>query len=781
MVDRSVRAAKHWLSNCKTQWLLIVDNADDPRLDLQKYFPEGERGHILITTRAPRKRRLGTVGPQSLHFRGLEQDDARSLLLHVAESKPIPWDSNTQKFAASITEALGFLPLAVMHAGKAIMNNLCKLDEYLKHHTEEKQAVRKARDLQGFQERDNIYMNVWSSYEFSLRKLEEKETMEADDALQLLKLFAFFHRDNIRVDFFYKAATNPDIERSELEKEDTILDGGGPDPIRKSWSSIFQNFMIQIVEFLYKERTPSVLPEFMRDSKAYHLHGIRLKEALLQLTQLSLITYNETNNSYSMHPVIHTWARERPKFHTMEQAVWCRAATIVLAQCIMFPPLASSEADEQLRRDLLPHIAHVRECQAEIDHRIKQNRQDSLTSWLHEPEIANRTDIEHMARFSRVYVQAGEWDEALRLQLSVEEYCLKWVGPEHTATMMIKLALSRTYWELSRGGKAAELQEQVLKTCESTLGRTHKRTLQAMDALGESRWLQGRFAESFRLHKKAYDGMDLTLGADREETLKALDHLGRVYSSLWRPERARAHLNKAIDGMKRNANLGPEHLDTLMAMNNLAITYLEDEGGKDSTVKEMNEGRRDMVEVLEKREKKLGKEHPFTLWALVNVARFKAAMGDLEEAKADIHASLAIAERNFDAQHLGLLFGRLHLGHVLLRMERYEEAENLLVEAAEGHQRRSELNGGDHFDHHKALGHLSTCFKMQRKRDEAAERCQEAIRGLALLGFDDHPFMEQLRSLNEELTGSRFTDSEAPIPLAERKAPHITKRASTFA
>ena len=773
-----MRAAKHWLSNCKTQWLLIIDSADDPQIDLQDYFPEGERGHILITTRAPQNRRLGTVGPQSLHFEGLEQEDARSLLLQVAESKPVPWDSITQKFAASITEALGFLPLALMHAGKAIMNKLCKLDEYLKYQAKEVERVRKAQDLHG----DNIYMNVYSTWEFNYRGLQNKGTVKADDAVQLLKLFAFFHHDNIRVDFLVKAAINPAKERSEREKEETSVAVAGSVQIRKSWSSVFEDFMIQLVEFLYyKDRTPSVLPEFIRDSRAFDDHGIRLKHALHQLNQFSLITYNEMNDSYSMHPVVHKWARERRDFGDMEQAVWCRAATIALAQCIMLPPLATTEADEQLRRDLLPHVAHVRERQREIDQRIRDKRQNSMKSWLHEPEVHSRTDIENMARFSRVYVQAGEWDEALKLQLSVEAFCLRMVGPKHTATMLIKLALSRTLWELSRGGEAAELQQQVLNTCQSTLGGSNKRTFQAMDALGESRWSQGRFTEALQLHKRAYEGMDLTLGPESEDTLEAEHHLGRAYSSLWQLKPARSHLSKAIHGMKHSETLGPEHLDTLMAMSDLAMTYLEDEGCTDSTTKEMDKARQGMEEVLRKRERKLGKEHPFTLWAVVNVARLKAAVGQLEEAKVDIKTSLSIAERNFDAQHLGLLFGKLHLARVLASLERYQDAEKLLVEVVEGHKGRTVLNGGDHFDRYKASGQLSICLKMQRRLDEAVARCQESIHGLEVLGFSDHPYTEQLQSLHQEMTGRLLTTGEKPVTLAERKAPNITKRASTFA
>jgi hypothetical protein len=43
-------AGKYWLSQLEEPWLLIIDNADNPDLELTGFFPEGDRGHILITT-----------------------------------------------------------------------------------------------------------------------------------------------------------------------------------------------------------------------------------------------------------------------------------------------------------------------------------------------------------------------------------------------------------------------------------------------------------------------------------------------------------------------------------------------------------------------------------------------------------------------------------------------------------------------------------------------------------------------------------------------------------
>src|SRR4051794_6411383 len=67
-VDRNIRAAKTWLSSLELPWLLLIDNADDPKIPVEDYFPEGERGFVLVTTRVPHNKRHGTIGRRFYRF-----------------------------------------------------------------------------------------------------------------------------------------------------------------------------------------------------------------------------------------------------------------------------------------------------------------------------------------------------------------------------------------------------------------------------------------------------------------------------------------------------------------------------------------------------------------------------------------------------------------------------------------------------------------------------------------------------------------------------------------
>ena len=568
------------------------------------------------------------------------------------------------------------------------MKRLCTLENYLQYHRIEKQKVRQARNLRGFQKGDNIYMNVYSIFEINFRGIQNKGTTEAQDAIELLQMFSFFHRENIRWDFLTKIATNQLIELEEQKKDQAGKKTIIATTKTGAWKDTCKAMILEVASFINKERTPPVLPNLFRDHSNFEQFGeFRLLAALNELTQLSLITFNEVNDSYSMHPVVHTWARERPEFSATEQAVWCQAAATALAQCMLLPPLGHGEADEILRSQLFPHIDHVRERQKEIDKRIMEAQKSRRTTLFLSRSYISRTQITQLARLSRVYAQCGRWDKAQELQITVKDFCSNMLGEEHPSTLKVKLALAGTNFQLSRGNEAVELQEQVLRVYSTSLGEDHPHTLKVMDALGVSRFQQGRYTDSEKLHERALEGMTKVLGRDHEDTLKAMDNLGRAHGSHWRIEKAKELHSEAVAGMCKNKKLGPTHLDTLSAMDNLAMTYMA--YGGDAQSSELNEAYQLSREVFKTREAKLGKEHPYTLWAIANLARVKSAQGKLVEAEIDLRNGFSIAERNLGATHIGTLFGKLHLGDVLLKQQRFADAERLLREVADGHRNMS--------------------------------------------------------------------------------------------
>ena len=137
-------AALHWLSNQDKRWLLIIDNADDPAIDLYDYFPKGGRGYILITTRNPSLQALGNVSPGHLEFKGLLPSDARTLLFKTSGHPPSRADE-LGTVAGKILDQLGYLALAINIAGSTIREGFCRFQDYLTYF--EEMSIERIRKL----------------------------------------------------------------------------------------------------------------------------------------------------------------------------------------------------------------------------------------------------------------------------------------------------------------------------------------------------------------------------------------------------------------------------------------------------------------------------------------------------------------------------------------------------------------------------------------------------------------------------------------------------------
>jgi hypothetical protein len=83
----SWQQALRWLGNERDGWLLFFDNADDPQINLNQYFPKCNHGNILITSRNP-----GLCVYAGAHFlvSDLGETEAAELLLKSAAQEMTP-------------------------------------------------------------------------------------------------------------------------------------------------------------------------------------------------------------------------------------------------------------------------------------------------------------------------------------------------------------------------------------------------------------------------------------------------------------------------------------------------------------------------------------------------------------------------------------------------------------------------------------------------------------------------------------------------------------------
>ena len=97
-IGESEKATIDWLARRRTEWLLVLDNADDPTLNLRLYLPHCSHGNILITSR---NRGTCFYAPQSCHVSDMRPEDARDLLLKIAHHEH---NNETEALAMTIVK-----------------------------------------------------------------------------------------------------------------------------------------------------------------------------------------------------------------------------------------------------------------------------------------------------------------------------------------------------------------------------------------------------------------------------------------------------------------------------------------------------------------------------------------------------------------------------------------------------------------------------------------------------------------------------------------------------
>ena len=178
----TVKAVERWLEQ-HDHWLLIVDNADDLVL-ADKFLPTGDKGHILLTTRAQAP---GTLA-NGIDVEEMEEDEGILLLLRrakvLARDAPLSQVPEKDRDAAeTIVKEMGGLPLALDQAGAYIEETHSSVSDYLTSYRQRQAELLERRGGTGKQHPEPV-ATTWS---LSFDQVEERKPMSTD----LLRVCAF--------------------------------------------------------------------------------------------------------------------------------------------------------------------------------------------------------------------------------------------------------------------------------------------------------------------------------------------------------------------------------------------------------------------------------------------------------------------------------------------------------------------------------------------------------------------------------------------------------------
>ncbi|KFY10202.1 hypothetical protein V491_07769 [Pseudogymnoascus sp. VKM F-3775] len=610
-------AGMHWLSTCSKSWLLVIDNADDPYMEVTKYIPRSGNGHVLITTRNPGVIDYATVG--NFQFRGMDPEEAIALLLRYAHLPKAADGLNIQsrKLAEDIASELGYLALALRHAGATIRRNIYTLDKYLHYYLGWRRTMIGSPQIKNADEG-----NIITTWEIPFRKIVARasESLGYKDAVDILHIFAFMHFESIPESIFQTFWNS--INGTETDLAD--------------YPDILQN-------------------QSMLNEEAH----ARVRGAFRVLGDYSIIDHDVDRSVCSLHPVVHAWTRSR--LDPVEYKRWLGCTTAILAHCIS-PHLEAS--GRKFRRELLPHIDS---CLRALD-----------VLFPSFPETTKQAT--EMDKFASVYAENGLWMQARALQLKVINLRMKKLGWRHEDTFQAKRNLGHIYWNLFQVEPCIEIQANIMRSrlfkrpsladwMSWPLWKPdHIEYCTALSDITQSLWLAGKNNLSKRAGEHAVKGLLKHRGPDDPATLTAMFNLGRTLHHLRDYERSHRYLVHVLQ--KRKRFFGPDHPDTLMARNELGTSF--------RALGRMDIAERLIANVLEARKRTLGEEHAYTLWSVNEYSKILCDRGRSATAVSILEEIIPTVIRTLGEDHVGMSMTRGNLARAYSLNKRWDDAEGTL-------------------------------------------------------------------------------------------------------
>ncbi|KAH8797806.1 hypothetical protein DL96DRAFT_898061 [Flagelloscypha sp. PMI_526] len=621
----SVDDALRILRSRQDEWLLFLDNADDPSFNLRPYI-SWQHGNVLITTR---NRELRVHAPKcSIRVDRLDLKDAKELLLRGLQVGDGP---EQQNIAVAIVQELGCLALAITQAHAFLAKGLCSISEYLPLYMQNRSRL---LEHDTAQKTDDYKYSVYTTWTISFNKL-------SSNAALVLELLSYMHHDAIPSWIFQDA-----WEVYAQQHEDAV-----PPVLTNLLSS-----------FTTAESTWDIL---------------RFRTIVGELLSFSLLEFDQVQHTFSLHPLVQEWARGHSQ-HCRDNA---RAAQTLLC---LATPIGDSTLDTMRMRSLVPHLREsivpgITSHYILLSRMQRVFRCGGLLRQRHDvcqkelTERRQRFGANHpyalvsMNNLALAYSDLGQHRDALELQEQVLKLAKRILGEEHPFTLTSMNNLANTYSDLGRHHNALELNEQVLKLLKRILGEEHPNTLSSMNNLAKTYSDLGQYSNALELEEQVLKLRKRILGEEHPSTLTSMNNLAATYSHLGQHRDALGLREQVLKLLKRI--LGEEHSSTLVSRNNLAKTYSD--LGQYSNALELEE------QVLKLRKRILGEEHPDTLVIMNNIACTYSHLGQHHNALELQEQVLKLLKRILGEEHPHTLSSMNNLARTYSDLGQHQSALDL--------------------------------------------------------------------------------------------------------
>jgi tetratricopeptide (TPR) repeat protein len=494
--DQELRilAVKSWLED-HTNWLLIMDNADDLKL-ARSFFPSAHDGHILLTTRM---QNVGKVASK-IEVEKMEPEEGRLFLLRRSDTSKVKATLNdfaidTREAAIRAVELLDGHPLALDQAG-AYIEGGASLTDYIDHYNEQRRCVLEDRGPLD----DDHPESVVVTFDLCFDRARAQHPLAGD----ILRFCAFLQPEAIP-DELFKCDDSFKLDRIALKKGKEAL-------LRYSlmkWNTQEKTFsMHRLVQALLIDDTPPDVQQQWR---------VRVVRALnAAFPQVKFEEWTQCERLLSHVLACTPWV-EKELIPTLEfSGLLFKAGTYLTERG------RHSEAEMLLAQALYFDDKHL--------------------------GAGHLNTAPTLNNLAQLYMSQGKYSDAEVLYLESLRILEEHLGAEHPRVAVGLNNLALLYMSQGELSQAEPLLSRALSIHEIHLRAGHidiDLTLCA-DSIAKYYFSQGKYSQAELWYRRELSLLEKLLGADQFYSASPLGGLAAILLIQGRYEQAEAFLYRAL-------------------------------------------------------------------------------------------------------------------------------------------------------------------------------------------------------------------------------------------
>lgn len=621
--SQTVRAVKRWLET-NTEWLLILDNADEPAI-IEEFLPEHAKGHILLTSRAQVFDSIGILNP--IELEEMTPGDARDFLIKRTGRPNL--EADEARALEELAKELDYLPLALEQAGAYIKELRSSFQDYLASYKRRGLALLEKGHPTG-----KYPKSVRTTWSLNFQQVEQSSPAASD----LLRISAFLNPDRIPNELISGGATELGSELSAaLAHVDT-------DPI------VLDELMQPLIQYSLIHRD--------RKSKTYDIH--RLVQAVLRDGM------DEATKRLWIERTVKAVAHAFPDVDSIDLSQWDSIERLL--------PHAQACAELILTNNLeLLEAAHLLNLTGRYVH-IRGRLQTAEV--LYAKALAIRETLlgsEHPDVASSLHNQAwllsdqGKYEEAEPIYIRALTIRKDILGIAHVHVANTLGELGNLYHEQSRYSESAHALHEALKIRENLLGTGHPNVAASLRDIASLYIEQGKITEAESFLNRALTITEQALGREHFQVAIILNSLGIIYNRHSKLAQAEAFFLRSI--LIYEKIFGTNYPTLAITLNNLARVYIRQ--------LRYAESEQLIIRSLEIQATGLREEHPDTAFPIRRLAYLYEIQHRYIEAEELYTRALKILENSLGLDHPNVGITLISFAGLYLKQHKYIKGEPL--------------------------------------------------------------------------------------------------------